>query len=582
MDIQVLDDNTINKIAAGEVIERPASALKELLENAADSGATRIDVSFDEGGKNLIKVVDNGSGIKPEQLRLALQRHATSKLKKIEDLNSIQTLGFRGEALASMGAVSELTLSSGTKGSAKGAKIKASGGKLSEVEPAASIEGTQVEVKNLFYNVPARQKFLKSSSGETAAIKKVFKNFALIHPEITVSLKQDQKQVFVYPKQDFFSRACDVLEVKKQDCFYLNETVDDMNLEAVLVHPKLNMATLMGLYIFVQTRPVQDKLIQQAVLEGYRNLVMEHQYPQAVVSLKVNPEFVDVNTHPSKLQVKFQNSSTIFKFINQSIKKVFESNLEKTINPVRVSFEQADIQPSFINEAPTQYNQKTFYNHQQGIFIPSEVSSVVNTAEPIKETKVHTWSSMQVIGQFANTYIVAQSQKGLLLIDQHAAHERVLFERLKNKSKIEKQASLIEELVELAPEKIEALLQENIQHALQNLGFEFYQRSPTHLALSTKPTFLLDVGMQNLFDRLSEQVLDAGSHSVLEDIITDVWASMSCHGAIRAGKVLSKEEMQALLVQMEENSFSSFCPHGRPVSVLLTQYDLEKLFKRIV
>ncbi|MBK9293957.1 MAG: DNA mismatch repair endonuclease MutL [Oligoflexia bacterium] len=585
LEIQLLDDVTINKIAAGEVIERPASALKELLENSSDSGASRIEVSFEEGGKSLIKVVDNGYGIKPDELKLAITRHATSKIKSIDDLFKLQTLGFRGEALASLGAVSRLTLSSCLKGANKGAQIFVDGGKLNHEVPAAANEGTQVEVKDLFYNVPARRKFLKSTSGETFAIKKVFKNFAIAHPQIHLVLKQDQKVILNYPPQDFFTRCCQVLEVKKQDAYYVNVSQEQMQLEAMLVHPNLNLPTQQGIYIFVQSRPVQDKLIQQAIYEGYRNLVMEHQYPQAVINLKLDPALVDVNTHPAKLQVKFQSPSLIFKFIQQNIKAGFEKELKQQVNPVKL-FEENKTQKhieqtNFPTEAITQYNQKSF-NSQQSFLSLNELENIRTQTEPISETQIKTWSSLQVIGQFANTYIVAQSQKGLVLIDQHAAHERVLFERLKSKSKIETQANLIEELIELSPDKIESLLHEGVQKELENLGFNYHQRGPETLLLDSKPSFLSDVGMQPLFERLAGEVLEASSHAVVEDLINNIWASMSCHGAIRAGKVLSNQEMQSLLVQMEESSFSSFCPHGRPVSVLLSKYDLEKLFKRIV
>ncbi len=614
MPIRILDDNTINKIAAGEVIERPASALKELLENAIDGGATKIEVTFEEGGKNLVRVSDNGKGIVAEELSLALQRHATSKIERVEDLFALSTMGFRGEALASIAAVSLLSISSTPTGSAKGAKVTVTGGNIGEIQPSAPLNGTQVEVKNLFYNVPARQKFLKSTGGETTALKKVFKNFALINSKVALTLKQDSKQTLFYPAQDFVKRCSDVLGVQSSDCFYLQTNLDGFEIEAVLVHPKLNLSTQIGIYVFVQERPVQDRLISQAIMEGYRNLVMDHQFPQAVVSLKVPKDFVDVNVHPAKLQVKFQSSSTVFRLVSSQIQKLLTEKLESSINPVsfgpgslgasfydKISPYEAHTQQELVRDTTIQYNQKTMvvptYTvaplllDEDTVFpqiIPETLTDIfpaesqLASATHTPKISTSTWSGLQVIGQLANTYILTQSPKGLVMIDQHAAHERVLFERLKNQNKIEKQASLFEDLIELDSDQIEVITSPQWQEHFERWGFEFHQRGTNTLAITTRPAFLSDSGLKPLIERLSEQISENGSHGAIQEVIHDIWASMSCHGAIRAGKVMSNDEMKALLNQMEEYSFSSFCPHGRPVSVQLSLYDLEKLFKRIV
>jgi DNA mismatch repair protein MutL len=283
MPIHILDDVTINQIAAGEVIERPSSALKELMENAFDAGATKIEAAFEEGGKTILKVTDNGCGITPEDLPLAMQRHATSKINSAEDLFSLKTMGFRGEALASIGAVSDLILSSTVPGTSVGSRIYTRGGELGPIEPCAPLPGTQIEIKNLFYNVPARQKFLKSTAGETAALKKVFSNFALAHPHIQLTLRQDQKVIMQFLPQSFFKRSCEVLGVNPSDAYFLESQEGNFKIDAVLVHPKLNLATQKGLFVFVQGRPVQDKLLNQALIEGYSNLVLDHYFPQAVV-----------------------------------------------------------------------------------------------------------------------------------------------------------------------------------------------------------------------------------------------------------------------------------------------------------
>jgi DNA mismatch repair protein MutL len=584
--IEILDSETINKIAAGEVIERPASALKELLENSADSGATRVEIDFDEGGKNEMRVLDDGHGMTIEDLPLSLERHATSKIKSIEDLMQLKSFGFRGEALASLAAVSELTMTSGLKDAGAGAKIISRGGKLEGPMPAAPLRGTQVVVKNLFFNVPARQKFLKSDAGETAAIKKVVRSFALSHPSLQIVLRQSGKAVLQFGKQDFFKRACSVLGVDPSQAVNVLVEEEGFKLEAALVLPQFNLATQAGIWLFVQSRPVVDRTIQQALFEGYRNLMMQHQYPQAVLKLDVDPGFVDVNVHPTKAQVKFLNPSVVFRFISHNVKKALEEKLGAKEKPQ--NYGETTQQQDLVRDAVVQYNQRFYEQPQQTLSAQSSAGHATSASpeklmEPAKPKG--PWASLQLIGQYANTYIVTQSAKALVLIDQHAAHERVLFETLKTHFKnrnIEKQAALLEELIELPAEIVEVIVNEKFEKIFTDMGFEIAQRGPTTLSVSTRPAFLIDVGLAPLFERLGEQILEFGSNAVIDDLLGEIWASMSCHGAIRAGRVLSPQEMQTLLTQMDEFAFSSFCPHGRPVSVQLGLQDLEKMFKRIV
>ena len=330
MAIRVLDGDTINKIAAGEVIERPANALKELLENSADSGATKIEINFDRGGKDELTVIDDGCGIPADEVALALERHATSKISQISDLDRLHTFGFRGEALSSLSAVSYLELHTSIPEENVGTKIAAEGGKIVGPTPAPAVKGTHIKIKNLFFNVPARQKFLKSDAGETAALKKVVKAFALIHPELNLTLKQGGKVIGHWQRENFKQRAQRILGVTDKDSIYVKESDGDLRFEALLVLPQLSVNNLSGLSFFVQSRPVIDKTMQQAVIEGYRSLLMQHQYPQAVISLSMDPSQLDINVHPAKAQVKFLSPGVIFRFISSTIKKALQEKFSHT------------------------------------------------------------------------------------------------------------------------------------------------------------------------------------------------------------------------------------------------------------
>jgi len=573
MAIRLLDENTINKIAAGEVIERPASVLKELLENAADSGATRIEVDFARGGKSLIMVSDNGSGISEEDLKLAILRHATSKIQSFEDLVGLQTAGFRGEALASIAAVSELQITSATEGEQTGHTLIAKGGVWSSEAPlpAAPLKGTTVEVRDLFFNVPARQKFLKSESGETSAFKRVFKAFALGHPSTELLLRQDGKLLLHYGRQTFLQRSVQVLGLKEADTIATSH--EELGIQGffTLALPKLNAATAQNIWILVDGRPITDKTIQAALIEGYRGVLMHQQFPQAVIDLRLEPGMMDFNVHPAKTQVRFQNPSDVFRFVSRAIHRAFERDLAPKSHQ-QMEDATAATQSLLLADASTQYRVKPSFSELQ---IP-----VVEEAL----TKKANWT-YQVIGQFANTYLVCQNQRGLILIDQHAAHERILFERLKRQfasQTIPVQPSLMTEIIELEKEAVETLTVPKNAAELQKLGFDLEPMSQDSVALRSRPLFLVDQPIKPLLEKLAEEFFERGSMGVLQDKLDHVFATMACHGAIRAGRTLNQEEMENLLEQMDEFAFSSFCPHGRPVHFQMTLTEIEKEFKRIL
>jgi DNA mismatch repair protein MutL len=594
--IKVLNSETINKIAAGEVIERPSAALKELLENSADSFPSKIEVDFDQGGKTFLKVSDNGIGIKASELALAVSRHTTSKITSFNDLEKINTFGFRGEALASLAAVSKFSLISTEKDSNIGRKITVSGGICSEVEPAPALDGTTVIVQDLFYNVPARQKFLKSDGGETAQIKRVIRQFALAHPHINIVVRQSQKLLFHFPAQDFLSRACLVMGLLTDDVVFL-ETEDQnsaMRLQIVLALPEKSLATQQGIWLFVQKRPVVDKTLNYALIEGYRQLLMGHQYPQCVLNLSLDPGEVDINVHPAKSQVKFLDSSAVFRFVSHHVK----NTLAKKYNVQTVEAPSATLdfqkplenQPTFLNDQTIQYHVRQNENdllptNSPPLDLAPPHTSLPHLAPPLNAVHSNSWGGLHIIGQLANTYLVCQSGQGLIMIDQHASHERILFEKIKAQflaASVEKQLSLLDEFVELEGDVLENIFKETNRKLLSQMGFEIHQRGPTTLAITARPAILNDTSLQLLFEKLGEEFEESRDISSLKDLTGEIFSLMACHGAIRAGRVLSLSEMKSLLIQMDLAPFSSFCPHGRPVSVKMSLHEIEKLFKIIV
>lgn len=567
MAIELLDNDTINKIAAGEVIERPSSALKELLENSADSKATSVDVEFSNGGKSLLSVKDDGSGMTAKDLPMAVVRHATSKISKFEDLSEIQSFGFRGEALASLGAVSHLEILTSPKDSKEGFLIQCEAGSVSKVKPTAPVGGTIVKVQDLFANTPARLKFLKSDAAETTAIKKTFKQFALAHPELRLRLIQDGEVIYSINPTSLKKRAQHLLDLNDENSLFVESS--DGTLKALISDPRTSSATSQDIHFFVQGRPVTDKTLMAAVMESYRHLLMHGQFPKVALFLNLDPQSLDVNVHPTKSQVKFSQPSIIFRLITETLKKGLAELLSPAVDPIEYSPVPVMEQLGMVSEAVTQYNQKSLE--------PQQI-----TTPPVENKN---FSSLQLIGQVNNTYIVTQSRHSLVLVDQHAAHERVLFERIKSQYKakqVEKQLSLISEVVDLNVDVTEVLCSPHWTQVLSQLGFDISKISPTQISVGSRPALLAESNLEGLFGRLGEKIKDVGDTGPIEDLLGEIWSTMACHGAIRAGKVLSHSEMQSLLVQMDEFSFSSFCPHGRPVSVVFKFTELDKMFKRIV
>lgn len=596
--IKMLSNHTINQMAAGEVVERPAHLVKELIENSLDAKATNIEVLIDDGGR-FVQVIDNGTGIRKEDLALAFTPHATSKISNIEDLWKLYSFGFRGEALASISAISDCSLSSFFQGQDKAYSICSDFGKVSEVKIAGSQVGTTVVIKDLFKNLPARLKFLKSPSAELIQIKSMFKALALSYPHVSFKLKTKKDLIFLFPEQkNAIDRVKDILDLK--NLYEVKYKDEEFQVQAWYGSPENTQKTRKQIWIFVQDRWVQDKALQKAIIDSYRQFLMHGEYPMLVLKLSCKPEDIDINIHPSKAEVKFQNPSgayrAVLKALRPSIERapwlqnllsnkglslnkevslesntpVFNSNLSVSKNTENTSSVHNF---SFKDEgfATTQYQSLPKQN------IVSDYSNSYKSSSSEEEK----WAHLQVLAQVDATYIVTQSSQAVIFVDQHAAHERILFERLYQgwkKSKIVSQNLLIPIELNLSIERAQLLF--SYKKDLERLGI-FLEKKDKKLFLTALPEFIKESSVLESFAAMLDELESQSDSFVLEQKITHIFASMACHSAIRAGKIMNTEQMKNLLVQMDENQ-SSFCPHGRPVFVKYPFSKLEKDFGRIV
>lgn len=614
MEISLLSPDVIDQIAAGEVVERPSHLVKELVENALDAGASEVSVEYSLGGR-FVRVTDNGKGVSKEDLVLALARHATSKIKVTEDLWSLNSFGFRGEALASIAAVSRLTFSSKRHGADASYLITSEFGRLGDVELTGGSAGTSVLVEELFNNVPARLKFLKSDSTESQQIKATLKAMALSHPHVTFRVEENQKLVLFYKAaESFLKRAEQVLEISP--LYEGHAQREGVRARAVFTDPHTVQKTSKHIWLFAQGRWIQDRSLTAAVMEAYRNLLMHGEYPSAVVWVDVDPSHIDVNIHPTKSQVKFQDPSLAFRAVQASVRDTLEKapwiQQKSYIPPSPRSFNQevCDSAPTTMSfQDPsmqrTQFNQKSFslamaveqaQMRERTFQSPSPVgtvdsmansafnsSSSLHSAFALNESKATFWSHLQVLGQAHLTYIVCQGSEGLVFVDQHAAHERVAFERLMsawNGGRIDIQEFLFPLAVDLTPDKVEAL--EKNRDVFARLGLTLEPLGPATMGVRAAPLLLKDSVIGEALEKMAHEIVDQGGSFRLEKVIGDICATMACHSVVRAGQSLSLEQMQSLLKEMDEFPLSSFCPHGRPVSVSYSFYKLEKDFGRIV
>ena len=589
--IRQLSEGTVNRIAAGEVVERPAAAIKELVENAMDAGATRIDIAASNGGADLLLVEDDGIGMSAGDLRLAIQRHATSKLPLSggeDDLSHIVTMGFRGEALPSIGAVARLSLASRTK-DGEASEIRVDGGRVEGPMPTAfrgrGQNGTRAEVRELFYATPARLKFLKSARSEDLAITDIVKRLAMARPDISFSLTLDGRRSLDLPAEPDLmdGRLPRLAKIMGRD-FGDNAARVEAQREGVSLSgyaglPTYNRANAAMQFLFVNGPPVRDKLLVGAVRGAYADFLARDRHPALALFLDCDPSFVDVNVHPAKTEVRFRDAGLVRGLIVGALKHALSDAGHRASTTVAGSALAA-----FQRQSPTPFQSPNIFS-AVGVreALPSYAASIpmsVRMEEPPAETVPDTPLGV-ARAQLHETYVVAQTADGIVIVDQHAAHERLVYERMKKalaNGGIARQPLLIPEVVDMDPSEVTRVAARAAE--LAELGLVLEEFGPDAVVVREVPAMLGKLDVKGLVRDLADEIAETGNALSLKERLEEVSGTMACHMSVRAGRRLNAEEMNALLREMETTPHSGQCNHGRPTYVELKLSDIEKLFGR--
>jgi DNA mismatch repair protein MutL len=610
MQIRLLPDQLISQIAAGEVVERPASALKELLENSLDAGSTDIQVSLMQGGVKQLRVADNGSGIAQEDLALALTRHATSKIASLEDLEAVASLGFRGEALASIASVSRTQISSRAQTTKHAWRITSDGSEVSTIEPAALDAGTVIEVSDLYFNTPARRKFLKTEGTEFGHCEEAFHRVALSRPDVAFMLQHNGRALSRYAVSAPEKRFTEVLGAEfAAESIQLDESAAGLRLWGIAAKPTYNRNSRDTQYVYVNGRFVRDKLISHAIRQAYQDVLHHDRHPAFVLFLELDPSLVDVNVHPSKTEVRFRDGQAIHRFIFHALHKALAM-------PTGVSNAVTASQAQYNPFTPTASNGQTPYptyqsqinlatnepaNFYQTMFgtAPTigstdtrEFSSPVcyadtfeNSTTPNQQTNIDEFPLGFAVAQIHGVYVLAQNKHGLVVVDMHAAHERIMYEKLKDAldhKQVPMQPLLLP--VSFNADRLEvATVQDTLASdagSLQQLGFDIAVLSPTTLAVRAVPTMLQHADAVTLARDVLRDLREYGASRALTERRNELLGTMACHAAVRANRSLSVPEMNALLRDMEATERSGQCNHGRPTWFQVSMGDLDKMFMR--
>ena len=601
MPVKLLPETLINQIAAGEVIERPASAAKELIENAIDAGATRIEIATAGGGKSLIRITDNGGGMDAADLELAVRRHCTSKIS--ETLDDIRTLGFRGEALPSIGSVAKLAITSRRHGDQEGSQVSVVGGRMSPVRPAAANSGTVVEVRDIFFATPARLKFLKSERAETAAITEMVKRMAIAFPSIRFVLSGSDRSTLELSStgDDHLARISQILGAEfRNNAIEIDAEREDVSLKGFVGVPTFNRGNSGHQYAFVNGRPVQDKLILSAIRGAYAETIPSGRYPVAVLSITLDPALVDVNVHPAKADVRFRDPGLVRGLLVGAIREALARDGSRASTTGAAGLMRA-FRPGFPasppaapwspTTSPSRPLSSAFAERPQAAFetliMPSARAEQAfqctdapagpnGTGEPSPQHRLGAARA-----QLHENYIVSQTENGLVIVDQHAAHERLVFEAMRkaiDAGRLASQTLLIPEIIDLPEEDCDRLMAHAVE--LDRFGLAVERFGPGAVAVRETPAMLGEMDAVSLIRDLADEIAEWNTAGGLKSRLEHVAATMACHGSVRSCRRLRPEEMNALLRQMEDTPGSGQCNHGRPTYIELKLSDIERLFGR--
>ncbi len=589
--LRLLPQTLINQIAAGEVVERPASAIKELIENAIDAGANRIDIRITDGGKSHFSVTDNGKGMTKDELSLAVERHATSKLPD-DNLVNITFLGFRGEALPSIASVAKMKITSRPQETPSGWMIEVEGGHKKEPVPAPATYGTTVEVRDLFYATPARLKFLKSEQSEQLAVREIVDKLAMCYPNISFSLENENKKLISYPATDnLFDRVSMVIGHEfKDNALPIQTEYEGIKLAGFVGLPTYTRATSADQYLYVNGRSVKDKVLLGAIRGAYQGLMGHGSdgYPVLALFLSVPCEQVDVNVSPAKTEVRFADAGKIRGMLVASIRNVLAEHGQKTATTLNIgSLGSPEQTPSYSQPQKHSYSAPhpaypsyTSVSKQESLNLSDSYSVKVDT--PV--APIQTEQKLPPLGlakaQIHKTYIVSQAEDAILIVDQHAAHERLTYEKMMQNlgEKPQTQLLLVPEIVDLKPEEV-ALLTTRTEE-LKNMGWIVEPFGTDCVAVRELPALLDKTDIKKIIQDLVDTLKTFDDTVLLKDKMKDICARMACHGSVRAGRSLTIDEMNALLRQMESCGTSGQCIHGRPTYITLRLDDIEKMFGR--
>jgi DNA mismatch repair protein MutL len=599
--IRVLADDLANQIAAGEVVERPASVVKELVENSIDAGATLIRLDIEGGGKKKIRIMDNGMGMLPEECKLAFSRHATSKISEFSDLETIQSLGFRGEALPSIASVAKVRCTSARSETQGGKLIVVEGGTLVEDKDFACPQGTTIEVAQLFYSTPARSKFLKGDSTEFSHITQVVTQQALAYPSIQFQLIHNGRDVIqTLPTDQIHYRIAELFGADLgKSLVQVNSSSGDYQLEGYVSNPVYTRSNRSAQYCFINGRFVRDKVILHATQQGYSHLLPKGQHPALFLYLTMDPKLLDVNVHPSKAEVRFAFQQDVHQFVSRSIREALEKNMQAPVEdarsveddiPIHSNYRKPTETPSWLgksSEETPSFSQGNLsdalrtMSGSHGFESQTTSPSVTWFDKPPIPVSHLIYSEFEPLGQLDSSFIIMQGKKGLLVVDQHVAHERILYERFREaakEKKIEVQNLLFPLTVEFSPAETEILTPH--LDRLRGLGLELETFGKNEFLLRSVPAILKNIDNEKLLRDTIELLPKGGDENVLHDKYEDVLIMMSCRNAIKVNHPLNLDQIRKLISDLEQTTMPFTCPHGRPISLLFDMDDILKKFLR--